>query len=33
MQTNIEDTYPDRTEKASFIADPVYDKNQKIIKG
>ena len=33
MQTNIEDTYPDRTEKASFIADPVYDENQKIIKG
>lgn len=33
IQTNIQDTYPDRTEKASFIADPVYDKNQKIIKG
>ncbi len=33
MQTNIEDTYPDRTKKASFIADPVYDENQNIIKG
>ena len=33
MQTNIEDTYPNRTENASFIAEPVYDENQKIIKG
>lgn len=33
MQTNIEDTYPNRTENASFIAEPVFDENQKIIKG